>query len=175
MWTCHHHVLVRLACLLYHLHEGSLDLARSQGYRFVLVQSLVLSHQQNVWQMGLTVFSSSVPYLCRVNYLICSNAVGHCLKRNASLPVSYLWVLNCMLNWNNALQRAQSTCFVITASRQGSCVHFIAKLWSDYNVNYDDINRSTHPDEQYYCVNSYTNHALCTPAVSTGTRMVGML
>lgn len=64
---------------------------------------------------------------------------------------------------------AQSTCFVITASRQASCVHFIAKLWSDYNVNYDDINRSTHPDEQYCCVNSTTNHALRTPAVSTET------
>lgn len=28
---------------------------------------------------------------------------------------------------------------------------------------------STHPDEQYCSVNSYTNHALRTPAVSTGT------
>lgn len=55
-----------------------------------------------------------------------------------------------------------------TCSGQGSCFCFMATLWDDCNVNHDGINKSTHPDERYCSVNSCTNHALHSPAVSTG-------
>lgn len=83
--------------------------------------------------------------------------------QNIMFFISGFWAAHLIEIMHQIAQRRPKT-----FSGQGSCFCFMATLWDNCNVNHDGINRSTHPDEHYCSVNSCTNHALHSPAVSTG-------